>query len=180
MVHQPPKLSTDEEVQRLLRAQERAETAERHESADRGQRRADQVANKVHEVVDEARSGAHKNIGAVDAPPLPEQNTTQAARDKVKAAGTQAQERADAAMTASGQRLTGLANTVRDRAPEGKAGQIANRAANALEQSGTYLQNAQLNDVRHDLENTIRNRPVESLLVGMGIGFLLARTTRRR
>jgi ElaB/YqjD/DUF883 family membrane-anchored ribosome-binding protein len=33
--------------------------------------------------------------------------------------------------------------------------------------------------VRSDLERVIRDHPIEALLVGAGIGFLVARATRR-
>jgi uncharacterized membrane-anchored protein YhcB (DUF1043 family) len=33
--------------------------------------------------------------------------------------------------------------------------------------------------VRGDLERVIREHPIESLLVGVGIGYLVARATRR-
>ena len=33
--------------------------------------------------------------------------------------------------------------------------------------------------VRSDLERVIREHPIESLLVGVGVGYLVARATRR-
>ena len=52
-------------------------------------------------------------------------------------------------------------------------------AADTLERAGTYLQQQDLNDMRADLENIIRRYPVQSLLIGLGVGYLLARGTRR-
>jgi hypothetical protein len=68
---------------------------------------------------------------------------------------------------------------VREKAPEGKAGEVAVKAADVLDRSGEYLQAANLQMVRSDLERVIREHPIESLLVGMGIGYMLARATRR-
>ena len=48
-----------------------------------------------------------------------------------------------------------------------------------LDRSGEYLQTADLQMVRSDLERVIREHPIESLLVGVGVGYLVARATRR-
>jgi hypothetical protein len=82
-------------------------------------------------------------------------------------------------MTATGEGLSNLASTVRQNAPEGKAGELAGNAADALERSGQYLKDADLNVVRGDLEQFIRAHPIESVLVGMGVGYMLARSMRR-
>jgi hypothetical protein len=58
-------------------------------------------------------------------------------------------------------------------------GEVAQQAADVLDRSGTYLQESNLTDVRGDLEQMIRRYPVQSLLVGLGVGYLLARATRR-
>lgn len=97
-------------------------------------------------------------------------------RDRASVAGQQASERIDSAMTATGERLTGLAQTVRERAPAGQAGDVAHNAARALEQSGDYLQRANPNMVRSDLENIIRDHPIEALAIGLGVGFLLGKS----
>lgn len=97
-------------------------------------------------------------------------------KDKASQAGQQATERIDSAMTATGERLTGLAQTVRERAPAGQAGDVAHNAARVLEQSGDYLQRANPNMVRSDLENVIRDHPIEALAIGLGIGFLLGKS----
>jgi hypothetical protein len=41
-----------------------------------------------------------------------------------------------------------------------------------------YLQELDLADVRADLEGLIRRHPMEALLVGLGIGYLVARASR--
>lgn len=101
------------------------------------------------------------------------------ARAKAAEVGDTAAQKVDSAMTATGQQFTSLAQTVREKAPEGKAGEVATKAADALERSGEYLQTADLQMVRSDLERVIREHPIEALLVGVGIGYLVARATRR-
>ena len=100
--------------------------------------------------------------------------------DRAQEAGAQAAAKADDAMTATGDQMQTLAQTIREKAPaEGRVGEVAQQAATALERSGTYLQQSDLNDVRGDLEQLVRRYPVQSLLVGLGVGYLLARATRR-
>jgi len=101
------------------------------------------------------------------------------ARAKAAEVGDAAANKVDSAMTATGEQMSTLAQTVREKAPEGKAGEVASKAADALDRGGEYLQNADLQMVRGDLERVIREHPIESLLVGVGIGYLVARATRR-
>jgi len=101
------------------------------------------------------------------------------ARAKAAEVGDAAASKVDSAMTATGEQMSTLAQTVREKAPEGKAGEVASKAADALDRGGEYLQAADLQMVRGDLERVIREHPIESLLVGVGIGYLVARATRR-
>ena len=66
------------------------------------------------------------------------------ARAKAAEVGDAAASKVDSAMTATGEQFTNLAQTVRENAPEGKAGEVATKAADALERSGEYLQAADL------------------------------------
>jgi len=101
------------------------------------------------------------------------------ARAKAAEVGDAAASKVDSAMTATGEQMSTLAQTVREKAPEGKAGEVAVKAADALDRGGEYLQTADLQMVRGDLERVIREHPIESLLVGVGLGYLVARATRR-
>lgn len=101
--------------------------------------------------------------------------------DKVTEASGQAGERINDAMTSTGEQMTNLAQQVRERAPSsGQAGEVAAAAATALERSGDYLQRADLQTVRYDLEGMIRQHPIEALAIGVGLGFLLGRSMNRR
>jgi vacuolar-type H+-ATPase subunit H len=101
------------------------------------------------------------------------------ARAKAAEVGDAAASKVDSAMTATGEQMSTLAQTVRENAPEGKAGEVASKAADALDRGGEYLQTADLQMVRGDLERVIREHPIEALLVGVGVGYLVARATRR-
>lgn len=95
--------------------------------------------------------------------------------------GSRVVERTDAVMSAAGERIENLGHTLRDRASEeGRVGKVLSRTAQALEHGGQYLQESTPTDVRMDLEDVMRRRPITTLLVGAGIGFLIARALRRR
>lgn len=101
-------------------------------------------------------------------------------KDRAAQATHQAAERVDSAMTATGEKMSGLAQTLRERAPEGQAGEVAHNAARALERGGDYLQRADPNMVRSDLENVIRDHPIEALAISLGIGFLIGKSMNNR
>jgi hypothetical protein len=102
-----------------------------------------------------------------------------AAKTKTGEVATKAADRVDEAMTTAGERMTTLAQTVRDQASGGRVGDIAQSTADALDRGGEYLRRADINTVRSDLTTLIRRHPTESLLVGLGLGFLLSRLSRR-
>jgi uncharacterized protein YjbJ (UPF0337 family) len=83
-------------------------------------------------------------------------------------------------MSAVGEKIGSLADVIREKAPhEGAVGTAATAVAEKLDVAGTYLQEKDLNHVLDDLSGMIRRHPVPALLIGLGIGYLLARGTRR-
>jgi len=146
------------------------------------------VEEQVHRVLkagEQAQQNATRELGSL-ADDTGSQSITDKAKeitgnitDKASEIGDQASDKADAAMSATGAKMETLAQTVRQNAPAGKVGEYATTAANAIERGGNYLQASDLSDVQIDIEQIIRRRPVESLLVGLGVGFLLARAMRR-
>lgn len=135
---------------------------------DLGNRASDAVQSATDQAKDLASNARDKAADLADT-----------ARDKASELADTASDKADSAMTATGTQMQSLAQTVREKAPEGTVGEYANQAADALDKGGRYLQDADLDTVRSDLETIIRQHPIESLLVGLGVGFLLARATRR-
>jgi ElaB/YqjD/DUF883 family membrane-anchored ribosome-binding protein len=139
---------------------------------------AQRVGDKVSQAADDLRSKSPGEI-ADDA----RAKTTEVldtAKQKTAEATAAANDKASDVMTAAGSQMTNLEQTVREKAPvEGKAGEIASTTATALERSGRYLQDADPQMIRTDLERVIRDHPIEAMLVGLGIGYLVARSTRR-
>jgi uncharacterized protein YjbJ (UPF0337 family) len=79
-----------------------------------------------------------------------------------------------------GERIGSLAETIREKAPhEGAVGTAATAVAEKLDVAGSYLQEKDLNHVLGDVSSMIRRYPVPALLIGLGVGYLLARSVRR-
>jgi ElaB/YqjD/DUF883 family membrane-anchored ribosome-binding protein len=61
---------------------------------------------------------------------------------------------------------------------QGKAGHVALRASETLDRGADYIRNHEVDEMRDDLENAIRQRPLLSIGIAAGAGFLLARLFR--
>jgi uncharacterized protein YjbJ (UPF0337 family) len=62
---------------------------------------------------------------------------------------------------------------------QGAAATAATAVAGGVESANSYLQEKKFEEMATDLTALIREYPVQSLLVGMGLGYLLARLTAR-
>ena len=142
-------------------------------AAERAKQAGNKASDMAQSAVDKVKQTAD-DLRSKDAGELVDD-----ARAKAAEVGDAAASKVDSAMTATGEQMSTLAQTVRENAPEGKAGEVSTRAADALDRGGEYLQTADLQMVRGDLERIIREHPIESLLVGVGVGYLVARATRR-
>jgi ElaB/YqjD/DUF883 family membrane-anchored ribosome-binding protein len=88
--------------------------------------------------------------------------------------------KADDAAAAVGERISSLGGTLRDKAGQGGVlGGAAATAASGLQAGGTYLHEHRLSGVFEDLTALARRHPLQALLIGFGIGFLVARATRK-
>jgi hypothetical protein len=98
------------------------------------------------------------------------------ARETVNAAG----QRVESAVSAVGSGINSLAGSIRENMPrEGMIGNTSERVASTLETGGRYLQDEGLTGMMDDLSRFVRRNPLPALLVGIGIGFILARTFRK-
>ncbi len=87
---------------------------------------------------------------------------------------------ANQATSAVGEQLGALAGVIRDKAPrEGTMGTAASAVADKLGAAGSYLQEKKVEHLAGDVTDLIRRYPMAALLIGLGMGYLLARTTRR-
>jgi len=97
------------------------------------------------------------------------------AKDYAHSAGHMAEN----ATSSMGSGFESLAGTIRQNAPhEGMMGNAASAVADSLEKGGRYLREEGLSGMADDITNTIRRNPLQSILVAVAVGFLLARATR--
>lgn len=83
-------------------------------------------------------------------------------------------------ISAVGETIGSLAGAIREKAPhEGPVGTAATAVAEKLDAAGSYLQTRDFDHMVDDLSGMIRRYPIPSLLIGLGIGYLLAKSTRR-
>jgi len=94
-------------------------------------------------------------------------------------AGTFVGEKAEQASCAVGRGMESLGGTIREKTPaEGMIHKAGEAVAETLETGGRYLEEHKLREIGDDLTNLIRRNPIPALLLGVGVGFLLARAIR--
>lgn len=75
--------------------------------------------------------------------------------------------------------LDTLAGTIRDKSQSlGGAQSMANTAADKLESGAQMLRGQNTEQLVSDLESLVRRKPVESMLVAAGVGFILSKALR--
>jgi hypothetical protein len=90
-------------------------------------------------------------------------------------------DKADDALGAVGSGMTSLAGTLRAKGPdEGVLGTMTFKTAKTLDTAGCYLREEGVRGMAEDVTNLIRRNPGPALLLGLGLGFLLASATKRR
>ncbi len=102
-------------------------------------------------------------------------STFQMAEDAAHAIG----HKAEAAVDAVGEKMKSLAGTIREQAPAGSMwGSAGSGVADTLESGGAYLQEHNLHGMAKDATNLIRRYPLQAILAGLAVGFLVGRSVR--
>lgn len=100
--------------------------------------------------------------------------------DKAQETASAAVDKTDDGIAAVGQQMKALGGSVRKVAPQaGVIGSAATSVADQLQAGGRYLEGHGLQDMGKDLTAVVRRYPIPSVLVGVGIGYLLGTTLRR-
>jgi hypothetical protein len=103
-----------------------------------------------------------------------------AALNKAGEAASWAGHKADDAMSAAGSGMKNLGETIRDKGPQsGVLGGASSAVASGMEHAGEYLERG-FSGMGEDVGGLIRRNPVVSVLIGIGLGFVLARLTSSR
>ena len=88
-------------------------------------------------------------------------------------------QKAESAVGSVGHGMSALGEKIEEKGPQsGFLGKASHAVADALETSGHYLEEKKLSGMAGDLTDLIRRNPIPALLIGIGLGFLLARTLR--
>jgi hypothetical protein len=142
-------------------------------NATHGTQNARGVQDQAANVADKAKDAAASTMDRA-------KDVASHAADKAKEVGRSAADMADNATAKVGHGMESMAGTLRDKGPhEGMMGTATSKVANTLERSGRYLQEEGLSGIADDLTDLIKRNPIPALLVGVGIGFLLAQALRR-
>jgi uncharacterized protein YjbJ (UPF0337 family) len=97
-------------------------------------------------------------------------------KEKAQEAGATISQKVSTAPTSVGEGMRSLAGTIRENAPaSGAMGSAASTVAEQLDAAGSYLQENSFQNMANDLAALIRRYPLQSLAIGLGIGFLVAR-----
>jgi len=101
------------------------------------------------------------------------------ATEKVKEAAGFVGEKAEQATHAVGAGMESLGNAIHGQGGEGVLCGAREAVGTKLEGAGHYLEEQGLKGIGSDITNMIRQHPVPALLIGAGLGFLLAKMARR-
>ena len=138
---------------------------------------------------DKAKQTATKAKGQASAAKDTAKQKAGQAKDQASAkanqAKAQASEKADAGMDQAASGMDKLADTIRDKADGsgdgGAMGAVSGQAttvADKLDQASGYLRDKDSDELVSDLEALVRRRPMESVAVAVGVGFILSKAFR--
>lgn len=107
------------------------------------------------------------------------QQAASAAMNKAQELASTASKRVDEATAALGERVRSAAGSLRERGPhEGMLGTATSTVADSLENTGRYIQEEGVMGMAEDVTELIRRNPIPAMLVGIGIGYMLAKVFR--
>jgi len=129
--------------------------------------------------VEEAPALSTKVCEAASAPAGKTHDVVASTFQMVGDAATAFGHKAEGAVDTVGGEMQSLAGSIREKAPAGgRWGSAASGVASTLESGGAYLQKRNLQGMAGDTTGLIRRYPLQAILVGIGVGFLLGRAAR--
>lgn len=137
-------------------------------------RLANQTSNPANFVGSQSGSTSASGGGAMDQAKDAMGDVQQKASDMTD----QATQKADMGKDKAASGLDSLASTLRDKSQtmgDGQMGNMATMAADRLEQGAEMLRSKDTDQLVMELEDVIRQHPLESLLIAAGAGYLLSR-----
>ena len=97
---------------------------------------------------------------------------------KVGEAASWVREKAEGAASAVGHGIKAVGDTIKDKGPQsGPLGAAASAVGSAVSTGGAYLEEKGLSGIGQDMVDLVRRHPLPSILIGLGLGFMIARLT---
>jgi hypothetical protein len=128
----------------------------------------DMASSAAHNVGEAASGAVHKAKDMAS-------SVSHAAGDVASNVGHRAEE----ATSSVGGSMRSLAGSLRENLPhEGMMGTASSAVADTLDRGGRYLQEEALQGIAEDLTSLIRRNPIPAVLIGIGVGYLIARSLR--
>jgi ElaB/YqjD/DUF883 family membrane-anchored ribosome-binding protein len=138
------------------------------------------------------------SAGQTDASGISGAGTTDSATERVSETGSALRERAGAAKNKLADVLESGAGRLRERsaatngptlagatdagttpiASDGKVTRVSERVAGGMQASAEWLRDADLDSLRADVEQQVRDHPGRTLLIAAGLGYLMGRAFR--
>jgi hypothetical protein len=150
-------------------------TSGTHPDWDAG-RQVQETATSVAEKAKETASGVGERVREAAS------SAAGSVQDMARKAGDVASNighRAGETVSNVGGQMRNLAGTIRESAPgEGIISSAASTVADSLDASGRYLEEETLSNLGREATDLVRRYPLQAVLAGIGIGFLMARATR--
>ena len=105
-------------------------------------------------------------------------DASQTAKSKTTEFATQTATRAREVTSEFGHQVKEFGSRIRQKSPHEGVRNTTNKVADTLEHAGAYLEEKNLDGMLADLASVIRRYPLQSLLAGIAMGFLLSRKRR--
>jgi hypothetical protein len=105
-------------------------------------------------------------------------SATSTARTRTGELATQTATRAREVTSGIGHQMRQFGGKLRDRTPYENMRGTTNRVADTLESAGSYLEEKNIEGMLEDVTSVIRRYPLQALLAGIALGFLLAKKRR--
>jgi len=107
-------------------------------------------------------------------------DAAQSMTDMAREAATSASKKVDEAAATAGQSMKDLSKKISERAPsEGVFASASKKVADSLYEGGEYLEETTLSGVCQSVAEMIKKNPLPAVLIGIGLGMMVGRITRR-
>jgi ElaB/YqjD/DUF883 family membrane-anchored ribosome-binding protein len=132
-------------------------------------------------LVDIAHSAQENSSAAVAEISKAAHENAQLIKDKAEAAVDGIKSGSNDALSSVGEKLTSASAAINDSAKEHPAlAPAAKSVAGGLETTGKYLKSHSFGEVGDDIVGLVRQHPVQSITLAIGLGFLLSQAFSRR